>query len=192
MYSQLGQDTWVLTQLQGKRNGVFVDVGAHDGIHFSNTYLLEREYGWTGVCVECGNSYPQLQANRNARCLPHAAWRATGETLPFHQHETPMLSGIATEGETTVQTMSLNDIVEGMEYIDYLSIDTEGSEPEILSTFDFERYAPTCMTIEHNGNSQAVGYFMDLFTKHGYLWRIFNWDVFAVKDRWAGGEVTHG
>ena len=188
--SQLCQDLWVLAQTNYKRGGTFVDVGAHDGVHFSNTYLLETEYQWTGVCVECGNTYPQLRANRKVRCVNKAAWRRSGDVLPFNQHDEPMLSGISSEGSTTVETISLNDICQDLGPIDYLSLDTEGTEAEILSTFDFEKYAPKCMTVEHNNNRASLAYFLELFLKHGYLWRMFHWDVFAVKDAWSGEGVA--
>jgi hypothetical protein len=51
-YSQYGQDIFISGLFQGKKDGVFVDIGAYDGIIMSNTYYLERELGWTGVCVE--------------------------------------------------------------------------------------------------------------------------------------------
>lgn len=184
-HSQLGQDLWVLAQLNYKQSGTFVDVGAHDGIHFSNTYLLETDYQWTGVCVECSDSYPELKANRKAKCLPYAAWSTSGQALQFNQHESTMLSSVG-HGSRTVATLSLNDICQGLGPIDYLSLDTEGSEAEILSTFDFDKYQPKCMTIEHNNDAHALSVFIDLFKRHGYLWRMHHWDVLAVRDAWRG------
>jgi hypothetical protein len=51
-YSQIGQDLEVLRKYKNKYNGYFVDIGASDGIIYSNTYLLEKRYGWKGICVE--------------------------------------------------------------------------------------------------------------------------------------------
>ncbi|MGA7325327.1 MAG: FkbM family methyltransferase [Rhodomicrobium sp.] len=52
-FSQYGQDKWIAEVLfPGKRNGVFVDIGAHDGVSFSNSYFLENNLGWTGIAVE--------------------------------------------------------------------------------------------------------------------------------------------
>jgi len=53
-----------------KRNGYFLDIGAHDGIHISNTYLLERRYGWSGICIEANrDTFLKLQKNRKATCV---------------------------------------------------------------------------------------------------------------------------
>lgn len=193
-HSQLCQDLWVLTQLGHKRGGVFVDIGAHDGIHFSNTYILEKGFGWTGVCVEPHpETYCDLRLNRECECLNCAAWSETGKVLQFNQHpEHPMLSGLLESGATKVETLSLNGICQDLGPIDYLSLDTEGSEIEILSTFDVERFKPTCMTIEHNGNGEALSWLINWLTKHGYLWRLWHWDLLAVRDRWQHGIVSHG
>jgi FkbM family methyltransferase len=54
MYSTpaIKQDEWVVERLCGKYNGTYIDVGAHDGLHHSNTALLEKVYGWKGILVE--------------------------------------------------------------------------------------------------------------------------------------------
>jgi len=51
--SQLGQDKFVIEKIfNNKKNGTFVEVGAHDGVHLSNTVSLEKFFSWSGVCVE--------------------------------------------------------------------------------------------------------------------------------------------
>ena len=64
--SQHKQDEFVVNYFKGKKNGVFVDIGAHDGITLSNTYVLEKELGWTGICVEpMDHEYKKLTECRN-------------------------------------------------------------------------------------------------------------------------------
>ena len=51
-YSQAFQDIFVLSMLNGKRNGTYVEIGGYDATKDSNTYLLETQFDWTGVAVE--------------------------------------------------------------------------------------------------------------------------------------------
>lgn len=51
-YSQAYQDMFVLTMLDGKKNGTYLEIGAHDGVFISNTYLLESSYGWRGLSLD--------------------------------------------------------------------------------------------------------------------------------------------
>ncbi len=67
--SQWGQDLWVIQYFMGKRNGYFLEMGAGDGLWISNTLLLEREFGWTGILIEPTSAYKNLIDNRpNCKC----------------------------------------------------------------------------------------------------------------------------
>ena len=50
--SQVGQDEWVVSFFSSKGDGYFLDIGAHNGVDLSNTYYLEKELQWNGICVE--------------------------------------------------------------------------------------------------------------------------------------------
>ena len=64
-YSQYGQDRFVAEAIyRGKRGGYFVEAGAGAGIWISNTLLLERQYGWTGILIESTSAFAALQRNR--------------------------------------------------------------------------------------------------------------------------------
>jgi hypothetical protein len=69
--SQKGQDKWIIESIfGGKRNGFFVDLAATDGVALSNTYILEKHFGWTGICIEPNPEfYTKLQNNRNCICV---------------------------------------------------------------------------------------------------------------------------
>jgi hypothetical protein len=63
-YSQIRQDRYIDFFFSKKRNGVFVDIGANDGVTLSNTYFLEKERHWTGICIEpIPSSFEKLKAN---------------------------------------------------------------------------------------------------------------------------------
>ncbi len=64
-----GQDRFVLESLNGLRGGFFLDSGAANGVRGSNTLLLERDYGWNGICVEPNDAmYADLIAHRRCLC----------------------------------------------------------------------------------------------------------------------------
>ena len=67
-YSQAGQDKWVDDFFKSKKDGYFLDIGAYDGIHLSNTYYLENELGWDGLCIDAdADVYNNLDKNRNCK-----------------------------------------------------------------------------------------------------------------------------
>ena len=161
-YSQLAQDLHVLRHYRNKTHGYFVEVGASDGIALSNTYLLERNYSWTGLCVEpLPKQFAALKQNRpGSRCQNVALSGTTGQ-MTFTIADDDMTSGLtqflrSTVTDTTtvqVQTQTLLDLLveqNAPKHIDYLSLDTEGSEYDILKTFDFSRYTFGLIDVEHN------------------------------------------
>jgi FkbM family methyltransferase len=192
--SQLGQDLWVLEMSAYKRGGFFVEFGATDGVLLSNTYLLEREFAWNGLCAEPNQKmFAQLQKNR--QCIVSDACIAgeSGHDVEFifagvfggiakyssaDQHG-ERRAAYATAGHIgRVVTVSLDDFLRrhGTPFdIDYLSIDTEGSELEILAKFPFERWNIRLITVEHNYTPQRQAIF-ELLRGHGYQRTEREWD----------------
>jgi FkbM family methyltransferase len=165
--SQLRQDLFVLSELAFKRNGYFVEFGATNGVDLSNTYLMEKEFGWTGILAEPARCWHvDLKNNRNARIEMQCVWKDSNSVLNFNEVNAAEYSTIDTYSDSdlhkktrengtfyNVKTISLNDLLkkhEAPESIDYLSIDTEGSEFEILSNFEFQKYHIKVITCEHN------------------------------------------
>jgi FkbM family methyltransferase len=165
--AQLFQDLLALFLLGQKRDGFFVEFGATDGISFSNSFLLEKKYGWHGILAEPARSWHSaLRQNRRVAIDTRCVWGRSGEMLEFNEPYAAELSTI--EGYSarddyaldrragqhySVATISLQDLLRSHDAprrIDYLSIDTEGSEFAILSNFDFARYEIAVVTVEHN------------------------------------------
>lgn len=182
--AQRGQDIFVLSQLGFKREGFFVEFGATNGIDLSNSYLLERKFGWKGVLAEPGKKWhSDLDANREAHIEHNCVWKNTGEKLIFNEVDQGELSTIdlfsdsdghknarMTGSKYEVSTISLNDLLDkynAPKEIDYLSIDTEGSEFEILSTFDFSKHKFKIITCEHNYTPARKNIY-SLLTGNGY------------------------
>ena len=182
--SQLRQDLLVVYLENFKKGGYFVEFGATNGIDLSNTYLLETEFEWKGILAEpalCWHS--QLQTNRKVHIEKKCVWSNSGDYLEFNETPIPEFSTVSSFSNSdthesarkrgknyTVETISLNDLLEkylAPRYIDYLSIDTEGSEYEILSALDFEKYSFGVITCEHNFTPQREK-IQALLESHGY------------------------
>jgi FkbM family methyltransferase len=180
--SQFRQDLFVLSTLNFKTSGYFVEFGATDGVHLSNTLLLEREFEWTGILAEPAlRWHDALRHNRNCKIDARCVWNKTGATLKFHEAEDSEFSAIDRYSRTgrnankngrdySVDSISLMDLLDehlAPRRIDYLSMDTEGSEYEILSAFNFDKYDIRIVTIEHNYQPVREKIF-ELMTSKGY------------------------
>lgn len=182
--AQLFQDIACLMHLKFKKGGFFVEFGASDGVRYSNTYLLEKDYGWSGILAEPAKRWHnQLRQNRSSVIDTRCVYRSTGEILKFNETTIGELSTIydysfsdahaefREQGETyAVETVSLNDLLDqnaAPRVIDFLSIDTEGSEFEILRSVDFDKYSFNFISCEHNFSSNRERIFK-LLISNGY------------------------
>lgn len=197
--SQLCQDLFVLSELGFKKNGFFVEFGAADGINLSNTFLLETKFNWQGILAEPAKIlHNELKKNRKACIETDCVWKNTGSTLIFKEAKKSEFSTINYfskfnihkinyhEGNTyNVKTISLEDVLKKFNapfYIDYLSIDTEGSEFEILKNFNFNKYKFKIITCEHNYSVNRIKIF-NLLTSYGYkrkFTELSKWDDWYI------------
>ena len=183
--SQIRQDLFVLNELNYKKNGFFIEFGAADGLHNSNTHILEHIFDWEGLIAEPANIYhDSLIKNRKCIIEKKCIWINSNEKILFNQAKSPVLSTIERfsssdhhrnlrkNGESyLVETLSLNDFLikyNAPNVVDYLSIDTEGSEYAILENFNFNKYKFRIITVEHNYTKNRQKIF-DLLTNNGYL-----------------------
>ena len=183
-YSQEAQDLKVLLHYKLKKDGYFLEIGASDGIELSNTYLLEQKYNWSGICVEpIKDDYEKLIKNRSCFCSNLAIYSKSNEELEFNIYEYKLFSGIDKHINTfidqpikekvIVKTITLNDLLEkynAPSFIEYMSIDTEGSEYEILSVFDFNKYKFGLIHVEHNYEEPKRQLIKELLLKNGYTY----------------------
>lgn len=182
--SQFGQDIFVLYQLNFKKNGFFVEFGATDGVNISNTCVLEKEFGWRGILAEPAKIWHKsLRENRNSIIDERCIWSESKKNLDFRETNDYELSTIESYSSLDmhtsarksgsvyqIETISLMDLLiehNAPNDIDYLSIDTEGSEFEILQNFDFKKYNIKIITVEHNFTATREKVF-GLLTSYGY------------------------
>jgi FkbM family methyltransferase len=185
-HAQFFQDLFVAFFLRGKRNGFFVEFGAADGVTHSNTCLLEQKLQWKGILAEPARCWHSaLRNNRQAAIDTHCVWSETGARLEFIETDIRGLSTLSSladkdchrkhrlKGVTyNVESISLNDLLRlhnCPKQIDYLSIDTEGSELPILRCFDFEQYEISLITVEHNFSDPDRTQLYDLLTAKGFV-----------------------
>jgi FkbM family methyltransferase len=197
--SQLLQDLWAWWESGMKQGGYFVEFGAAGGVRLSNTWLLETTFGWTGIVAEPHPAFwPSLDRNRSCFKSRKCVYSVSGETIEFLALEQGELSRIASidphdkherkgarrNGERIVcETISLNDLLAeagAPPEIDYLSVDTEGSEFEILSRLDFEAWRFNAISVEHNftGTRDRVH---QLLKANGYRRK---WEAFTRFEDW--------
>jgi FkbM family methyltransferase len=190
-YSQYGQDTYAYNNFfKGKKNGKFLEIGADDGVTYSNTKFFE-DLGWAGICIEPRpNAFELLTKNRKCICENIALDNKEGEVefLSIHGYGKG-LSGIVDNYETKhwnrangqetknskkeiikVKTHLLHNILENhnMNDIDFCSLDVEGSEMNILQTIDFNKTNIRVFTIENNYSDPKLRQFM---TSQGYKFK---------------------
>lgn len=174
--SQLGQDWFVAEETNFKENGFFVEFGATNGVDISNTYFLQSELAWTGILAEPSRYWHEsLLRNRpGVQISFDCVWKESNQIITFNEvsressgcHYAPELSTIdaftACDNHARVRqhgtkydvnTITLHDLLvkhNAPKLIDFLSIDTEGSEFDILENFDFDSYDIRIITCEHN------------------------------------------
>ena len=201
--AQLFQDCFALSVLGSDRPRTYCEFGAKDGKFLSNTHLLDTQYGWSGIVAEPARCWhDKLWQNRpdamkDTRCV----WQRTGATLDFIEAgdgEFSTLSAHAasdhhTERRATnsrhyqVETVSLAELLEAHGYgdgVDFLSIDTEGSEVEILENFDLSKRPVGVICVEHNMTKQE-SVLDDLITSQNYrrcLEPWSRWDAWYVHE----------
>jgi FkbM family methyltransferase len=207
LYSQLRQDEWVIEKLQGKQNGYYVEIGAYDGVHYSNTLALEESYGWQGLLVEPNPSlFRTLKVKRPWNtCLRAAIGPNDGQKVPFvvgQGERASLYSGLGgylpedwleehcrRKSEnievTTLSLLSLLEYADAPSHIDYLSIDVEGAEGAILQSFFRHkdarlRYTFGCMTIEFQRDGDLLEYLTKLLAPEYVLDEVRDFDAFFV------------
>lgn len=190
---QLLQDLIIAFLFEGN-SGFFCEFGAADGVNLSNTYFFEK-LGWDGILAEPSVRWHEiLSQNRKCKISHECVYPTSGEQLMFNEVDEGMFSSLVefsgsdmhanrrTNGyEYLVESISLEDLLRKFsapKHVDFLSVDTEGSELAILEAFDFSSFTFGAIFVEHNftENREKIH---QLLTANGYL-RVFSrfsrWD----------------
>jgi FkbM family methyltransferase len=172
--SQFGQDRYVLELFfSNRRNGYFVEIGAIDGVELSNTWHFEQALGWDGLLIEASPRYCELAARQRRATVVNCVLADTEgrmlfldagyvggllrfmppqQILEIEYYEGPKQTPV---GARWVDTKRLDTVLsaQGVTRIDYLSVDVEGAEPQILSTLDFGKVSVGVVSVEAKGDA---------------------------------------
>ena len=182
--AQFGQDIKALEYLDYKKDGTYLEIGVYDGENDNNTVLLDQEYNWSGLCID-----PEMSNMDNRTCQKfHCALGSEPGIANFrYSNDEGGLNaldkfGTSTENEMwkdTVKNFEIKqvnvrtpeDVLEESEIphvIDYMSLDVEGAEMDILRSFPFDKYCIKFSTIETNNDKNKEAEMEDLMTQKGY------------------------
>jgi hypothetical protein len=165
---------------KGLKNGVFLDIGAYDGISFNNTYFFEKERGWKGICLEpLPARFQELQNNRQCVCI-NGCLASSNEPSPFYEIEGPSERASGLQAHYTKEHLkhikadiekyggSINVInvtcfrpsdilnIHPFKTIHYCSLGPEGNGLDVIKSFDFDRVFVHVFSIKnHSGNRGA-------------------------------------
>jgi FkbM family methyltransferase len=174
--SQYHQDEFLDENVfKGYKNGFFMDVGAHDGVDINNTLYFERYNNWSGINVEPIKSvYDKLVMNRPNNININCAVCNNNGTAEFMLNKgyTEMISGLKSHYDKrhldrlnhentlssssseiiTVNTKTIETICEyhNIKHINYLTIDVEGAEFDVIKSINFNKVFIDVITFENN------------------------------------------
>lgn len=167
-YSEFGEDRWIAENMAIPKAGVFVDVGALNGVGGSNSLWFERQ-GWTGLCIEADpRMWEGLLQRRN--CMKFFGAAGSNPSMEFEVNPQIGWSGFGRGGtKISVPVLPLANILEayGIDTVDILSIDVEGAELDVWhsGSFGAKRRFPRIVIVEFEtaGLPSAEKELMDTF-----------------------------
>lgn len=202
-FSQMQQDliAYKFFAIYPPKSGFFIDVGAFDGVKYSNTRLFYQK-GWGGICFEpVEKNYRKLEecyVNTNVITVKAAITDFTGTldlnvaTIPWSPDWGSDVSSASDDvvkkwdryqwEKETVPAFTLNSALEkyGINVVDYVSIDVEGQEVAVLRGFDLHKYHPALVIVEYSSQEEEMELRM-LMSANGYfLWQDNGQDLFFV------------
>lgn len=178
-HSQHKQDRYIIRLFRGKRNGTFIDLAANQAYALSNTFALERDFDWNGLCVDANYNVWSELATRKCTVVAAAAGKYMNEEIPFRFRvkAESAYAGLIKDGmkmagrsadQGTVYTVTLNNLFENFHLpviIDYFSLDIEGGETYVLESFDWNKYKFNVISIE-----QPKAAVREKLIKYGYYY----------------------
>jgi len=181
-YSQQEEDKILFERYLNYRNGFFIELGAMNGVTFSNTLFFEIELGWNGILIEPTSQYNELVINR-PKCynfnyaiseidgeVDFLGNYALGGVLSTMNDEHRIGWGLDKESSYTVKSTPISKLIKDIQVtkVDLFSIDVEGGEYEVLNTFDWS-IPVYIILIEISHNEVKNEMCRNLMSKNGFV-----------------------
>lgn len=202
--SQKKQDKWVIFDvLKYKRKGYFLDLAAADGVLHSNTYVLEKLFGWDGICIEPNPAFLEVLKRKRSCIVVDSIVSNNNDPVEFRIDNGQLGGIIADDTDNNVEiradeletasimkrdAVTLTSILDehgAPETIDYFSLDVEGSEERVIEGLDFDKYTFLCITIER-ANERVNKILFD----NGYIFvKNYRYDTFYIHKSLAGKNI---
>ncbi len=190
--SQNFQDLFVSYFSNNKKKGFFVEIGGGNGVDISNTYILEKKFNWDGIICEPNKIwFSKIKKERKAKLITKPITKICERNKFFYHCKDPYKSTIKKNNETLeiskINTLCLNHLLKNIrkKKIDYISIDTEGNELDIIKKFNFNKHDIKIFTIEHNFENKKRDKIYKIMKKNNYK-RVFKYlsymDDWYIKD----------
>ena len=193
-YSQQGEDMLIYRNFINlpAKDGIFLELGACDGVLYSNTLFFEKHLGFSGVLIEPVKTfYDRLVKNRpNASCYNNAISSSKSDvemlvrpgyrrsaTSGIKQHMAKSFINKWHRGSSVVKAepKTLSNIFQekGIEYIDLFSLDVEGGELNVLKTIDWDNISIYLICIElDNHNEEKNKECRQMLTDNGFIFKV--------------------
>lgn len=179
-HSELQEELFIIDYFDKKNNGFVLDIGAADGITASNSFKIINEYNWRGLLIEpCHKHSSNLKilydTIEDVNYFFGAVDQSRKETIFYEVVENEIgLSNTVGESNTRnqkyityqVKCLDINSILERYKVpkdIDFISLDIEGSESQVLDNWNFEKYKVNLWCVEENTHS-----YESFFNSYGY------------------------
>ncbi len=178
-WSQGFEELIIRDHFGDRKGGFFLDVGCAWPRKSSTTCYLEEDLHWSGIGVDVVPEFGETWKTErpNSKFICSAVSDTDGEKLTLYIGAHPTLDKDVARTfkpddtrETEVITITLNTLLEqnGVERLDFLSMDIEGAEPAALKGFDIQRYKPSLCCVEAGEKSPTYSLVTDYFTSNGY------------------------
>ncbi|MEZ9855729.1 FkbM family methyltransferase [Vibrio breoganii] len=170
-YAQEGEDMILRRMFEQQRIGFYIDVGAHHPKRFSNTYFFYKQ-GWKGINIDAmPGSMKVFDKIRPRDINIEKPISSIKQTLTYYAFNEPALNGFSKEISKArdgldgynieftkkIETSTLEEILDehlcSNQVIDYLSIDVEGLDFEVIKSINFNKYRPRVILVEILGSS---------------------------------------